>query len=108
MPREVASRMRRVCFVTGTRAEFGLMEKTLRAIARHPKLDLQIVATGMHLDHARGSSQKQIESSGFKIARRVPWSSRDESDPTQSARSTGVAIAKLAGAFEELQSDIVL
>src|SRR3954464_13407479 len=108
MPRERAShtRRRRICFVPGTRAEFGLMEKTLRAIARHPKLELQIVVTGMHLDRARGCSQKQIEISGFKIARRVSGSSRNNSDPKQTARSTGNAIAKFASTFEELQSDI--
>jgi UDP-N-acetylglucosamine 2-epimerase len=45
---------RRICFVTGTRAEYGLMRSTLRAIAAHPNVQLQIVATGMHLDRRRG------------------------------------------------------
>ena len=39
--------MRNICFVTGTRAEFGLMQTTLRAIDAHRKLNLQIIATGM-------------------------------------------------------------
>jgi hypothetical protein len=50
----------RVCFVTGTRAEFGLMRSTLRAIAAHPKLQLQIIATGMHLDRRHGDGLKEI------------------------------------------------
>ena len=91
---------RRVCFVTGTRAEFGLMESTLRAIAAHPKLRLQIVVTGMHLDRRRGTSRDDI---GFKIDRIVPWRSAQHV-----ARSTGQAMAKLADAFDDLKSDIVL
>lgn len=91
---------RRVCFVTGTRAEFGLMQSTLRAIAAHPKLQLQIVVTGMHLDRRRGNSKSDIR---FKIDRTVPWRS-----VSNVARATGLAIAGLADAFDELQSDIVL
>ena len=44
--------LRKVCFVSGTRAEFGLMRTTLEAIEAHEKLGLQLVCTGMHLDPA--------------------------------------------------------
>ncbi|MBC8107677.1 MAG: UDP-N-acetylglucosamine 2-epimerase (hydrolyzing) [Anaerolineae bacterium] len=94
---------RRVCFVTGTRAEFGLMESTLRAIAAHPKLSLQIIATGMHLDRRRGSSKRQITERGFKIDHIVRWPSSKHV-----ARSTGRAMADLADALDELKCDIVL
>jgi len=44
-----------ICFVTGTRAEFGLMKPVLEAIQARAELRLSIVATGMHLDRRRGS-----------------------------------------------------
>lgn len=102
MPRE-----RRVCFVTGTRAEFGLMATTLRAIRRHPKLKLQVVVTGMHLSRARGESQRAIEADGWMIDRVVPWPDRS-ANPVSTAQHTGAAMAKLARVLDELQSDVVL
>ena len=70
MPRETNAR---VCFVTGTRAEFGLMRSTLNAIADHPALELQLVVTGMHLDHSRGSSLDAIRRDGWKVDAVIPW-----------------------------------
>ncbi|MGA2231299.1 MAG: UDP-N-acetylglucosamine 2-epimerase [Tepidisphaeraceae bacterium] len=64
---------RRVCFVTGTRAEFGLMQSVLEAIRDDPSLTLQIIATGMHLDASRGSTLKDISAAGWEINAVVPW-----------------------------------
>lgn len=96
---------RRICFVTGTRAEFGLMQTTLLAIAAHPKLHLQIVVTGMHLDRRHGESAKQIEDK-WKIDATVPWSKSDA--PTDRAAATGAAITDLARTFAKLKPDVVL
>jgi GDP/UDP-N,N'-diacetylbacillosamine 2-epimerase (hydrolysing) len=101
------SAIRTVCFVTGTRAEFGLMESTLRAIAAHPRLRLQIVATGMHLDPAHGKTIRQIRQAGWKIDATVPWKPAG-SNLGMLARETGLATARLAAAFEKLKPDIVL
>src|SRR5438046_5862898 len=99
-------RLRRICFVTGTRAEFGLMESVLRAIKAHPKLQLQIIATGMHLDRRRGHSLKELQNGQFTPDAIVPWPATDS--PVTSAQATGRAIAKLSEAFDRLASDIVL
>jgi UDP-N-acetylglucosamine 2-epimerase (non-hydrolysing)/GDP/UDP-N,N'-diacetylbacillosamine 2-epimerase (hydrolysing) len=106
MPRQRKGKRRRVCFVTGTRAEFGLMRSTLRAIRSHPNLRLQIVVTGMHLDRSRGRSASRIADEGWTIDRIVPWPQAKSQADT--ARFTGRAIARLADAFGELDSDIVL
>ncbi len=95
---------RRICFVTGTRAEFGLMESTLRAIRDHPKLKLQIVATGMHLVRRHG---RTLDGIGFDVDAKVPWSA-GKSTPSEIAQSTGRAISLLANTFDRLSSDIVL
>src|SRR5580700_9715863 len=96
---------RPICFVTGTRAEFGLMATALRAIADHPRLTLQIVATGMHLDSAHGDGLRTIRAEGWDIAATVPWLSGSGNNLTQHARNTGLAMAGLAATFEKLGSE---
>ena len=101
------TRFRNICFVTGTRAEFGLMRSTLRAIQSHPGLRLQLAVTGMHLDARHGRSIDAIRRDGWTIDATVPWrGTSNDSDTT--AAATGVAIAGLAKAFRKLQPDVVL
>jgi GDP/UDP-N,N'-diacetylbacillosamine 2-epimerase (hydrolysing) len=104
MPRE--SSKRRVCFVTGTRAEFGLMRSTLQAIRAHPKLKLQLIATGSHLSKLHGRTIDTITSGGWKVDAAIPWESG--SDQTSNAIQTGKVTAKLAACFQELDSQLVL
>jgi GDP/UDP-N,N'-diacetylbacillosamine 2-epimerase (hydrolysing) len=101
------SRKRRVCLVTGTRAEFGLMVSTLAAIRASKNLELQIIATGSHLDLKRGKSIEQIKAAGFKVDVVVPWPTKSGSRD-ETARRTGQAMAQLSDAFARLESDIVL
>ncbi len=97
---------RRITFVTGTRAEFGLMGTTLRAIQSHRKLSLQIVATGMHLSRKHGYTVDEILKQGWTIDATVPW--KLGSNPSQLAAATGAATAGLAKVFDRLRSDVVL
>jgi UDP-N-acetylglucosamine 2-epimerase (non-hydrolysing)/GDP/UDP-N,N'-diacetylbacillosamine 2-epimerase (hydrolysing) len=99
-------RRRRVCFVSGTRAEFGLMRSTLEAICAHRKLQLQLVATGMHLDPTRGGGVDQIRADGWTIDRVVPWPA--PATQVESAVGTGEAMAALARAISDLKTQIVL
>lgn len=100
------STRRRVCFVTGTRAEFGLMRATLEAIRSHAKLQLQLVVTGMHLDRTRGHSIQQVKREGWTVDAVVPWKS--EAQPAGVVHQTGSAIARLARVFERLDPHVVL
>lgn len=100
-------RKRTICYVTGTRAEFGLMQSTLRAIAAHPSLRLQLIVTGMHLDPAHGRTINEIRREGFGIDATIPWKPAGN-DQTTLAEETGRATARLAAAFAKLNSDIVL
>jgi GDP/UDP-N,N'-diacetylbacillosamine 2-epimerase (hydrolysing) len=99
---------RRICFVTGSRAEFGLMESTLRAIQSHPKLKLQIIATGMHLDPAHGKPLSAIREAGFKPNETVRWSPEASSSPSFYTLVTGMAVGSLGLLFNKLRPDIVM
>jgi UDP-N-acetylglucosamine 2-epimerase (non-hydrolysing)/GDP/UDP-N,N'-diacetylbacillosamine 2-epimerase (hydrolysing) len=59
--------MRRIAVVTGSRAEYGLIRSTLRAIDNHPDLELKLLVCGMHLDKEYGKTIDQIKQDGFKI-----------------------------------------
>ena len=79
------------------------MRSTLAAIRAHPALHLQIVATGMHLDPSRGRSLDAIAAAGFMVDRVVEWPADG-----RVAANTGGAMAGIAEAVADLQSDIVL
>jgi GDP/UDP-N,N'-diacetylbacillosamine 2-epimerase (hydrolysing) len=97
---------RRICFVTGSRAEFGLMESTLRAIQNHRRLTLQIIATGTHLHPAHGASLAIMRVMGLEPIT-IPWPTSATS-PTETAQSTGNAMAAISHAFDKLKPHIVL
>lgn len=97
---------RRILYATGSRAEFGLMESTLRAIAGHRELELQLVVTGMHLDTRLGYSLDQIRQQGWQVDAVVPWA--PGTGKSHLAEVTGQAIAGFAQAYRQLKPAMVL
>src|SRR5204863_3119660 len=63
--------MRRVAYVTGTRADYGLFSEPLKRIREHPRLELSLIVTGMHLEPQFGSTINEIEADAMPIAARV-------------------------------------
>lgn len=98
---------RRIAYVSGTRADFGLMARTLRAIADDPALDLSVVVTGMHLSADHGETVREIEAAGFTIAARVPVALVPTTGATM-ARGIGAMIAGFVDAWEAERPDLVL
>jgi UDP-hydrolysing UDP-N-acetyl-D-glucosamine 2-epimerase len=70
---------RRFTYVTGTRADFGVIAPTLRRIARTPGLELNLVVTGMHLSDRFGRTEAEVEASGIPIAARIEVPVDDDS-----------------------------
>ena len=99
--------LKKVCVITGTRAEYGLLYWLIQGIKDDPELELQIVVTGMHLSPEFGLTFREIEEDGFRIDKKVEMLL--SSDSTSSiAKSTGLGMIGFADAFNELQPDIVL
>ena len=65
------SDVRKICVVTGTRAEYGLLRWLLEKIDVSPSTELQLVVTGSHLEPEFGETFRDIESDGFTIAKKV-------------------------------------
>lgn len=98
---------RRICVVTGTRAEYGLLYWTLRGIAADPALDLQLAVTGTHLSPAYGETYQQIEADGFAIAAKVDMG-LDGDSPLAIGQAMGRAVSGFAAALDRLQPDLLV
>lgn len=98
---------RKICVVTGTRAEYGLLFWLMKEIQQDPDLELQIIATGMHLSPEFGLTWKQIEKDGFFISEKVEMLLSSDT-PSGIAKSTGLGIIGFADAFARLCPDILV
>ncbi|MER2190106.1 MAG: UDP-N-acetylglucosamine 2-epimerase [Solibacillus sp.] len=98
---------RKLCVITGTRAEYGLLSNLMKLIQQGNEFELQVIATGMHLSPEFGLTYKQIESDGFYINEKVEMLlSADTS--TAVVKSMGLATISFADAYARLQPDLLI
>jgi len=98
---------RKICVVTGTRAEYGLLRWLMHGINKSTKLELQIIATGMHLSPEFDLTYKEIEKDGFRIHRRVEMLLSADT-PSAISKSTGLGLIGFADVFAELKPDLII
>lgn len=98
---------RKICVVTGTRAEYGLLYWLMKEIQADDELELQIIATGQHLSPEFGLTYKNIEADGFVINAKVEMLLSSDS-PVGIAKSVGVGTIGFADALERVQPDIMV
>jgi GDP/UDP-N,N'-diacetylbacillosamine 2-epimerase (hydrolysing) len=98
---------RKVCVVTGTRAEYGLLYWTIYALHNDPDIELQLLVTGMHLSPEFGLTYKQIEADGFFINKKIETLLSSDSS-VGVAKSIGLGVMGFADAYQELSPDIIL
>jgi UDP-hydrolysing UDP-N-acetyl-D-glucosamine 2-epimerase len=99
--------MRKICVVTGTRAEYGLLYWLLKEIENDQDLQLQLIVTGMHLSPEFGMTVKQIEQDGLSIDKKLEMLLSSDSGVAMS-KSVGLGCIGFADAYEDLQPDIVV
>jgi UDP-hydrolysing UDP-N-acetyl-D-glucosamine 2-epimerase len=97
----------RICIVTGSRAEYGLLYWVLHDLRADPGVQLQLIATGSHLSAEHGMTVSQIEADGFVVDRRVEMLLASDS-ATAVAKSVGLGVIGLSDALESLQPNVVL
>src|ERR1700744_4452734 len=103
----MADALRKGCFVTGSRADFGLMVWPMRAIEQTPGLKLQLVATGMHLAPEFGHTIDHIRDEGFVVEETVESLLSSDSG-VGVAKSVGIGTIGFADAFARLDPDLVV
>lgn len=98
---------RKICVVTGSRAEYGLLRWVMGGIRETPALTLQVVATGMHLSPEFGLTYREIEGDGFRVDRKVEMLLSADT-PSALAKSIGVGLIGFADVLDQLQPDVML
>ncbi|WP_342550748.1 UDP-N-acetylglucosamine 2-epimerase [Lysinibacillus sp. FSL M8-0216] len=98
---------RKICVVTGTRAEYGLLSNLMHAIKLSADFELQLVVTGMHLSSEFGLTYKQIEADGFVIDAKVEMLLSSDT-ATGVAKSMGLATIGFSDAFDKIKPDLLL
>jgi GDP/UDP-N,N'-diacetylbacillosamine 2-epimerase (hydrolysing) len=97
---------RKICVVTGTRAEYGLLYWLIKEIQEDKELELQLIVTGMHLSPEFGLTYKTIEKD-FKIDKKIEMLLSSDT-AIGISKSMGLAQISFAESYEELKPDILL
>jgi GDP/UDP-N,N'-diacetylbacillosamine 2-epimerase (hydrolysing) len=98
---------RKICVVTGTRAEYGLLYWLMKEIQGIETLELQIITTGMHLSTEFGLTYQQIEKDGFTIDKKVEMLLSSDSEVGIS-KSMGLGLIGFADALNDLNPDLLV
>ena len=98
---------RKICVVTGSRAEYGLLRWVIQGIKDDPDLTLQIIVTGMHLSPTFGLTYKEIENDGFQIDYKIATIS-DSDTPLGISESIADGIRGCARALNDMQPDLLV
>lgn len=98
---------RKICIVTGTRAEYGLLHWLMKGVQECPDLKLQVIATGAHLSPEFGLTYRNIEADGICIDKKVEMLLSADT-PSAVTKSMGLGLIGFADALDELKPDVVL
>ena len=98
---------RKICIITGTRAEYGRLYGLMKLIQKDENLTLQILATGMHLSPEFGLTYREIEKDGFTIDEEVEMILSSDT-PVGVSKSIGLGIIGYADSYYRLKPDLVV
>ncbi len=98
---------KKICVITGSRAEYGLLRPLLKQIGGDPDLTLQLMVTGTHLSQEYGLTYKEIENDGFDIDEKIDIGLCSDT-PVGIAESMSLAISGFAKGYESLRPDVVV
>lgn len=92
--------MRKICLVTTTRAEYGIMSRLIEKLNDDEEIEFQLIASGMHLSEKFGNTVDEIK---VPITKKI-----DIEIEKEPAHALALAVEKFTKAFEELNPDIVV
>lgn len=99
--------MRKICFVTGTRADYGIMSSLIKSVGAHPGATLQLIATNMHLSPEYGMTVNEIIADGIQVDERIE-SLLAADTPSATVKSMAVVEMGMADALSRLKPDLVV
>ncbi len=98
----------KVCFITGTRAEYGLLKILMKEISKNKKFTLQLIVTGSHLSIPHGNTYREIESDGFKINSKCNILNNNDDTDLGVISSMGKAMILISKSLKKLNPDLVM
>jgi GDP/UDP-N,N'-diacetylbacillosamine 2-epimerase (hydrolysing) len=99
--------MRKIVYLSGSRADFGLMRSTLQQAAVHPGLQVQVGATGTHLSHAHGHTIDEIRAAGLQVCAEIPMDVTTRT-PASMARGTAECLQGVTALLEQQRPDFLM
>ena len=100
--------MRKICFITGTRAEYGLLSRLMKMAQDDASTQLQLIATNMHLSPKYGNTYQEIARDGFSIDKKIHILEERKDDANATLKSMAKALEGFADAYDELKPDLVV
>lgn len=98
---------KKICIATGTRAEYGLLNPLMTLIKKDKNLELQIVATAMHLSPEFGMTVNEIANDGFKVNEKIEMLLSADTD-TAIVKAMGLAMITASDVFKRLKPDLLI
>jgi len=98
---------RKICVISGSRSDYGILFSVLNAIEKEPSLKLCLIATCMHLMKEFGYTLRAIEKDGFKVDRTIDISYKEDSGAAM-AEAIGKAVSQFSVAYKDFKPDVVL
>lgn len=98
---------RKICIITGTRAEYGLLKLLMKKILLSPKLELKIIVTGTHLSPEFGFTISEIENDSFYVDKKIEMILSADTDVSVT-KSIGVGIISFADALKDLEPELIV
>ncbi|CAH2211895.1 UDP-N-acetylglucosamine 2-epimerase [Tepidibacter aestuarii] len=98
---------KKVCVITGTRAEYGLLKPLIDKIDKDSELELQLIVTGMHLSPEFGFTYNEIQTDGYKIDEKIEILLSSDTNVGIS-KSMGLAMISFAECYERLKPDMIV
>lgn len=100
-------RRRRICIITGARAEYDLLRPLIEEVSKYANLQLQLIVTGMHLSSEFGLTYKGIEEDGIAIDEKIKILLYSDT-PLGISKTMGLGLARFAKAYQRLRPDIIV
>jgi len=98
---------KKICIITSTRAEYGLLSRLMKEINENSQFELQIIASGTHLIKKYGATINEIKSDNFHINKKIDLKLISDS-PVAVSKSMALGIEKISQAFHHLEPDLIL
>lgn len=99
--------MKKICVITGSRSEYGLLHNVMVGIRQSPDMELQVIATGMHLSPEFGMTANEIEADGFTINHKIEMILSSDT-AVGISKSVGLGMIGFSDAFDTLKPHLIL